>query len=266
MFTKATELDPHYARAYAGIADCDSILRSWHQNADVSIDGILAMSAKALALDPELAEAHASRGLALHLGEHHEEAIAEFERALELDPDLYEANFFYARFLFEKGNFERAAELFERAAQIRSDDYRSPVLLTAVYRSLGRQADEERSARLGLDRAERELNLHPENSGPAQFGAIALAHLGERGRAKDWAARALAIDPDDLVAQYNIACTYSQLGEVDQAIDLMEKVLPHSSAEQILWFTNDSDLDPIRSNPRYQKLLETIEAPRAPTK
>jgi adenylate cyclase len=257
MFAKAVELDPDYARAYAGIADCDSMLHSWH-NVDVSIDGILATSAKALALDPELAEAHASRGVALQFVGSYEEATAEFEYALTLDPDLYEANYFYARFFFERGDFEKAAKLFERAAQIRSDDYRSPLLLSAVYRSLGREADRERSARLGLERAERELNLHPENSGPAQYGALALAHLGERDRARDWAARTLAIDPDDLLAKYIIACVYSQLGDLETAIDLLEQVLPHRSREQTRWFMNDSDLNPIRSHPRYQKLLEAI--------
>jgi len=257
MFAKAVELDPDYARAYAGIADCDSMLHSWH-HVDVSIDGILATSAKALALDPELAEAHASRGVALQFVGSYEEATAEFEHALTLDPDLYEANYFYARFFFERGDFEKAAKLFERAAQIRSDDYRSPLLLSAVYRSLGREADRERSARLGLERAERELNLHPENSGPAQFGALALAHLGEHDRARDWAARTLAIDPDDLLAKYNIACVYSQLGDLEMAIELLEQVLPHRSREQIRWFMNDSDLNPIRSHPRYQKLLEAI--------
>jgi adenylate cyclase len=257
MFAKAVELDPDYARAYAGIADCDSMLHSWH-NVDVSIDGILATSAKALALDPELAEAHASRGVALQFVGSYEEATAEFEYALTLDPDLYEANYFYARFFFERGDFEKAAKLFERAAQIRSDDYRSPLLLSAVYRSLGREADRERSARLGLERAERELNLHPENSGPAQYGALALAHLGERDRARDWAARTLAIDPDDLLAKYIIACVYSQLGDLETAIELLEQVLPHRSREQTRWFMNDSDLNPIRSHPRYQNLLETI--------
>jgi len=257
MFAKAVELDPDYARAYAGIADCDSMLHSWH-HVDVSIDGILATSAKALALDPELAEAHASRGVALQFVGSYEEATAEFEHALTLDPDLYEANYFYARFFFERGDFEKAAKLFERAAQIRSDDYRSALLLSAVYRSLGREVDRERSARLGLERAERELNLHPENSGPAQFGALALAHLGEHDRARDWAARTLAIDPDDLLAKYNIACVYSQLGDLEMAIELLEQVLPHRSREQIRWFMNDSDLNPIRSHPRYQKLLEAI--------
>src|SRR5216110_3032336 len=76
MFAKAVELDPLYARAYAGSAGCDSFL-FLHYHLDVGIDSILATSAKALALDNRLAEAHASRGLALSLGQQHEEAIAE---------------------------------------------------------------------------------------------------------------------------------------------------------------------------------------------
>jgi adenylate cyclase len=87
MFTKAAELDPNYARAYAGIADCDSLLHALHHT-DVSIEGILAMTTKALALDPALAEAHASRGMALQFAGQHEEAIAEFDEALALDPNL----------------------------------------------------------------------------------------------------------------------------------------------------------------------------------
>src|SRR5438034_5374893 len=70
MFAKAVELDPLYARAYAGIADCDSFL-FLHYHLEAGVDSILATSAKALALDNRLAEAHASRGLALSLGQQH---------------------------------------------------------------------------------------------------------------------------------------------------------------------------------------------------
>lgn len=93
MFVKAAELDPNYARAYAGIADCDSALSAWHRF-EVEPDSIIAISDKALALDPTLAEAHASRGLALHVAGRPEEAFADFKRAMELDPNLYETNFF----------------------------------------------------------------------------------------------------------------------------------------------------------------------------
>lgn len=253
MFARAAEIDPSYARAYAGIANCDSVLYSW-QYADVSIDAILATSAKALELDPDLADAHASRGLALQYGGLRAEAAAEFDRALALDPNLHEANYFYARFFFEQSDFERAAELFERAVRVRSDDYRSAVLLACVYRSLGRHADMTRVARLGLERAELELNLHPENSSPAQLGALALAQLGERDRAKEWAARTLAIDPDDLNALYNIACTYLIMDETEAALDLLEKIIPRT--KQIMWWQSDPDLDPIRDHPRYKRLVE----------
>jgi adenylate cyclase len=180
---------------------------------------------------------------------------------------LYEANFFDALFFVERGDFERAAELLERAAQIRSDDYRSPELASTVYHSLGRDAEREKSAWLGLERAERELNLHPENSSSAQYGALALAHLGECDRARDWAARALAIDPDDMNTKYNIACVYSQLGQPNQAIELLEKVLPYLDAvvARRAWLQHDSDLDPIRNDPRFQELIETIGARRGLT-
>src|SRR5262249_31692712 len=112
MFERAVELDPHFARAYAGIADCDSFL-FLNYNADVSVDGILAPSAKALHFESDLAEASASRGLALSLRGSYPEAIAEFDRALALDANLFEAHYFYARACFSQGRLEDAARLFQ---------------------------------------------------------------------------------------------------------------------------------------------------------
>ncbi len=254
MFLKAVELDPNYARAYAGIADCECAIRDWHEK-DFPLESILAMSARALALDPNLAEAHASRGMALHQSGQSEEAGLELRQALALDPSLYEANFHYGRYLFMQGRFTEAVEFFKRAAEIRPDDYLSPIHLMSCYRSLGIETERRRWARIGIERAERALEEHPENSGPAHRGALALAHLGEAERAKEWAARALAIDPDDLVAQYNLACVYSLVGEGERALDLLEAVVPQSSHYHLLWFQQDSDLDAIRDHPRFCALL-----------
>ncbi len=258
MFAKAVELDPLYARAYAGIADCDSFLFLQY-HVDVGIDSILATSAKALALENGLAEAHASRGLALSLGQRYEEAMAEFEQAIALDPNSFEAHYFYARACFGQGKLERAAALFERAAEIKPDDYQSLCLVIQIYQSLGRDRDKKDAARRGIERAESELTLHPENPRPAILGAGALLSLGETDRAKEWVSRALAIDPDDILTQYNAACVYSQLGDVEPAFDLLERLLPHAGHElRRGWIKHDSTLDPLRSHPRYQKVLELI--------
>jgi adenylate cyclase len=257
MFAKAVELDPLYARAYAGIADCDSFL-FLHYNENVAVDSILATSAQALALENGLAEAHASRGLALSLGERYEEAMAEFEQAIALDPSSFEAHYFCARACFAQGKLERAATLFERAADIKPDDYQSLCLLIHIYRSLGREEQKKSAARRGIERAESELTLHPENPRPAYLGATALAALGEIDRAREWSSRALAIDPDDVLTQYNVACVYSLLGDIEPAFDLLQRLLPHANHETKAWIKHDSDFDPLRSHPRYQRVLELI--------
>ncbi len=257
MFAKAVELDPMYARAYAGIADCDSFL-FLHYHVDIAIDTILSTSAQALALDAGLAEAHASRGLALSLVEKYDEAMVEFESAIGLDPNLFEAHYFMARACFAQNKMDRAAGLFERAAELRPDDYQALSMLRMIYPTIGREREVAEVARKVVERAERELTLHPENPRPAYLGATSLIALGEHDRAREWLARAIAIDPDDVLTQYNIACVLAQLGDHDKAFDLLERLLPHANHETKSWIKHDSDFDSLRSLPRYQKVLELI--------
>jgi adenylate cyclase len=258
LFARAADLDPNYARAYAGIADCDSALYAWH-GAEISLDALFATCAKALSLDPNLAEAHASHGLALSTNGRENDAVAEFERALALDPNSYEGHYFYARHSFAAGDLEKAVELYERCTDIDPDDYRSPLLVMNALHSLGRHDEEAKLAEVGLERAERALRLHPENSDPAQLGAIALIALDQHVRAKEWADRALLIDSNDNNALYNVACVYSLLGEADRAIDLLEPYLQKVGPHMRSWFKKDSDFDPIRTHPRYQNLVKLIE-------
>src|SRR5437899_10746201 len=186
MFAEAAKLDPLYARAYAGIADCDSFLFLIYHVEEVAIDDILATSAKALALDSGRAEAHASRGLALWVEKRHDEATAQFEQAIALDPNSFEGHYFYGRACFTQGKLERAAALFERAAEIKPDDYQSLILLIQIYRSLGRDADTKSAARRGVERAERNLTLHPVNAREAYSAAAALVTIGDNDRARKW--------------------------------------------------------------------------------
>jgi adenylate cyclase len=257
MFVKAIELDPNYARAYAGIADCDAFLYMVYQ-ADVPLDGILETAAKALALDNNLAEAHTARGVALSAARDFDEANAEFERALTLDPNSFEAHFLYARPAFQQGKIARAAELLERASEINPTDYKPRALLIHMYRSLGRDADCKAAARKTVELAERELVLNAEDPRPAIAGALALLELDEKDRARDWTTRAQAIDPDDPILLYNIACVYSHLGDSEAAFDLLEGVIRNGRQFWRDWIEKDSDLDGLRTHPRYEQLVALL--------
>ena len=257
MFVKAIELDPNYARAYAGIADCDAFLYMVY-HADVPLDGILETAAKALALDNNLAEAHTARGVALSAARDFDKANAEFERALTLDPNSFEAHFLYARPAFQQGKIARAAELLERASEINPADYKAPALAIHMYRSLGRDDDCKAAARKTVELAERELVSNPEDPRPAIAGALALLELGEKDRARDWTTRGQAIDPDDPISVYNIACVYSHLGDSEAAFDLLERVIRNGRQFWRDWIENDSDLDGLRSHPRYEQLVAML--------
>ena len=262
MFAKAVEIDPNYARAYAGMAS--SIARLWGMyNVATNADELLAITDKALAIDPNLAEAHSARGEALANSDRPSEAVAAFSRALELDPGNFDANLSYARFSVTQGDLEKAVELYVRALEIQPDDCQAPLLLQTVYNSLGKKEEAERYGRLGLKRAEEQLRLHPESSRPAQLGAAALATFGESQKALKWLERVKLIDPDDNNAHYNAACTYAQIGEIDQAIDMMERWSDNCGAEQEIWFLHDGDLDPIREHSRYSDLLAKIAKRRS---
>ncbi len=257
MFAKAVALDPDYARAYAGMADCDSFLYL-NYRVDVPIDALLATTEKALSLDNTLPEAHASRGHALAAARRYPEANAEFEKAIALDPNLFEAYYGYARASFAEGQLEQAARLFERASQLRPDDYQSVCLLIHIYRSLGRVADCKDAARRGIELAEKELSSHPDDPRPAHLGAGALFELGEMERAREWISRALAIDPDDPLTLYNVACGLTKLRDYDQAFALLERAIAGGGPELVNWVKYDSDLDGLRNDARYPALLARV--------
>jgi adenylate cyclase len=263
MFAKAVEIDPLYAKAYAGIATSDQRLYGWY-NVEPAED-ILATAAKALALDPDLAEAHAARAVALANMDRPGEAAEAFERALSLDPLNFDACLAYARFLVTKGDDVRAAELYNKAMEAQPDDCQAPLLGHSVFARLGR-ADEGREIALrGLKLAEEALRAHPESSRPAQLGAAVLAAMGETEKALDWVNQSLAIDPDDSNSLYNAACAFAQLGQPDRAMEMLEKWAQGAGGEYYGWLQTDGDLDPVRSHPRYPPLLDTMRQRAAVT-
>jgi serine/threonine protein kinase/Flp pilus assembly protein TadD len=262
MFARAIVIDPGYARAYAGVADCSSFLYMYWDTTDDNLREADRASRKAIELDPESGEAHASRGLAVSLSKNFEEAEKEFEIAIRLDPKLFEAHYFYARASFQQGNMEKAGRLFEQACIVKPQDYQAPTLLGTVYRSLGKTAEAKAAARRALQMAEKHLELHPDDARALYLGAGNLACSGERDRAEEWVNRALAIDSEEPSILYNSACVFSNIGSADKALDCLEKALAPSKGHWYRqWAAKDSDLDALRDLPRFQALMKKETEP-----
>ena len=258
MFSRAIEIDPKYALAHAGIADASSFLYMYADPGEPNLRQARDSSALALALAPDLAEAHASRGAALMLSKEYAEADREFGTAMRLDPKLFEAPYFYARSLWAQGKLEGAAQLFEQAASLRPDDYQSDALLAVIYRGLGRSAD----ARAAEDRViaivKRHLESEPDDVRAIYLGAGALMETGREDEGLKWCERALAVDPNDPATLYNVACIYAGHKRRDQALTLLEKALDNGFSQKD-WIEHDSDLDPLRNEPRFKALLQRMK-------
>jgi serine/threonine protein kinase/Flp pilus assembly protein TadD len=254
MFARAIVIDPNYARAYAGVADCCSYLYMYWDTTEDNLREADRASRKAVELDPESAEAHASRGLAVYLIKNYEDAEKEFETAVALDPKLFETYYFYARCRFQQGRLEDAVRLFEQASQVKPEDYQSQALLGMIYSSLARPTEANTAYQRSLQLAEKHLDLHPDDARALYMGANCLCQLGQQERAVEWARRALAADPEESSILYNVACVYALLGRTNEALECLEKVLTRGYWYKD-WAKKDSDLNSLRDNPRFQAIV-----------
>jgi len=257
MFRKAIEQDPNFALAYAGMADAYSLLYQWADSSEENIGKANEASIKAITLDPDCAEANAARGTALAISGKHDEAERAFENAILLNPSLYEPYYFYGRDCMSQGKFEKAARLFNEACRINPDDYQAPSFLSMAYAELGRRSEQMEATRQTLERAEKHVDLHPDDGRALAFGAYALVELDQTDRAREWAKRALEADKDEPAIIYNVACMYAQLEEVDEAITLLERSISQGYGHRA-WLEHDSDLAPLRGHPRFQALLDRM--------
>jgi tetratricopeptide (TPR) repeat protein len=216
-----------------------------------------AASSRALELDPDLAEAHVARGMAVSQSKRFDEAKGEFERAIALDPKNFDALYWYGRNELSQGSFEHAISLFERATAIRPEDYSPGKFIAQALKSLGRHEEYLDASRKVLQLIEQQLELHPEDSRALIMGAALYAQLGDPEKASINAARAMAVDPEDPRVLYNVACTFSGSGRISDALDALERSVRNGWGDKS-WLEHDSDFDPIRNEPRYLALVKSM--------
>lgn len=256
MFNQAIEIDPSYARAYAGIADCSGFLYMYWDSSETNLARADLASAKALELDPELAEAHASRGWAASLRKNHDEARREFEIAISLNPRLFEAYYFQARSFYSQGKLQEAVQWFEQAARVMPEDYQSRMLLASALNGMDRKEEAQAAYRRGLEAAEKHLELYPGDSRALYFGANALTQVGDKDRAMNWAERALQQEPNEQQVLYNVACVYALLGEKELALDCLQQAMTGGWGQKE-WMAHDPDLASLRGDPRFEALVKS---------
>jgi adenylate cyclase len=257
FFREATRLDPQFALAFAGLADVlVELARRRMGDPDAVQAEAIEASERALALAPDLAEAHIARGNALRLL-NDPESEAAFEQALALSPQSAELHYAWARFLVSQERRDEAVRHYERAFELAPDDYRYIVMALQEYQALGDQEGERSCLERSWAAIERRLEIDPEDVRAYDHGAGVLALLGRKAESSRFVDKALAFRPDDYGTLYTLACAAMLNGEPDRALDLLDLAVGPGRGDKA-WLLGDHDLAPLHDLPRFEAIVQRM--------
>ncbi|HVX04234.1 MAG TPA: TIR domain-containing protein [Rhodanobacteraceae bacterium] len=260
---RATEIDPRYAQAWALMAVGYRNLRELGVESD---DGMVAAE-QALALDPDLAEAHAVKAHILQMKGAMDDALAEVEAALKLDAESYEANRTAGRLNYQLHRFDDAVGFFEKALNLMDSDVNTAMLLVSAYKALGDSVGVHRAAELASRRADAVLALDRNNASVMAYSAVALGALGEGERAKARMNRALLIDPDNMDMRYNFACSLNEyLHDRAATLEMLAPLFATITDYLLRYLKADPDFESLHDDPRFQSMVAAAEARLATAK
>lgn len=256
--SRAVELDPYYADAWALLGMAQSNLRYVFR---CEVDDGFAAANSALTIDPSIAEAHLPMLRRFEERRRYDEADEEIAAALRLNPESWEVNKEAARVAMRKRRLDVAAKYLETAVSLMESDVHAWARLVTLYHALGESAAKKHAAEVAIRQAEEVLSHDPSNGAALSFGALAHSALGHEESAREWIDRAMLVDPDNHSMRYNFACALaSYLDDADGALRHLERSLANAGAFHIMLVQVDPDLDPLREDARFQSIVaRTLE-------
>ncbi|HEV8137965.1 MAG TPA: tetratricopeptide repeat protein [Pyrinomonadaceae bacterium] len=288
QFKLATDRDPNYALAFVGLADCYAVLNEYAGTpSSETIPQSRSYAERALRLDNQLAEPHATLGQVSNQAWQYAEAEREYKRAIELNPNYPTGYHWYSILLKDLGRIDEASKMINRAHEL---DPLSSVISVNVSRMYQIQKNHEAS----IENSLKIIELDP-NFGPAyQYlglsylkqgrnaeaitalkkaveltgeSSIALGDLGYVYAATGKRTEALTIirqledkyERKQAIGQY-IAPIFLGLGEKDKAFEWLEKDFQARDGKlpEIRW---QLQFDSLRDDARYKDLLKRMNLP-----
>jgi TolB-like protein/Tfp pilus assembly protein PilF len=287
QFKIATDRDPNYALAYAGLADCYVVLNQYAGTPmGETLPQARAYAERAIAIDDRLGEPHSSLGYVNELSWQWAEAEREYKRAIELNPNYATAYHWYSNFLKNLGRYDEAALMIKRAHEI-------DPLSSAISINVSRMYQWQNDHNASIENSLRVIELDPNHSGAYQYLGVSYLKQGRNAEAiasfekavelsdrsgetlmylgygygvtgKRTEAIAVVKESEQKYARKEtnaryVAGVYAGLGEKDKAFEWLEKDFQSKGeVSNIRW---GLPYEPLRDDPRFKDLLKRMNLP-----
>jgi tetratricopeptide (TPR) repeat protein len=286
-FEQAIALDPRFALAYAGLADCYSLLGSDTLPASVASAKARTAALKALELDPSIAEGHTALAVVhFYYDWNWSDSERELQRAIQLNPNYATAHHWSSIYLSAMGRFPEAIQEAERAHELdplslsitlslateyrdarrfdRSIELLSAVLeldsnFAAAHQGLGKTYQAMGLWKLAVEEFQRAVALSHDSESLTGL-AYAYSASGERAEALKIVDQLRAQPASNYVSPFNMAAVFTGLGEKDKAFSYLDRAY-HERDSRLPFLAVDRWFEPLRSDPRFVELCSRMGLP-----
>jgi serine/threonine-protein kinase len=227
-------------------------------------DDAAAQFRHAIELAPENVRGYTNLGGVYYLQGKYQEAQPLFEKSLAIQPN-YRAYSNLGTLYFSQGRYAGAARMFEKALQLNDKDSRMWHYAASAYYWAPGERDKAHSAyQHAAEMIEKELKINPRDSKAMLALADCYSILGSSGKARQLMDRALKNPPSDAESMFRAAEVYVQLGDRDAAFAWLEKAV--QAGYSVAEIERDPTWNDLRTDPRYQRLVQPAPAASGPKK
>jgi Flp pilus assembly protein TadD len=217
------------------------------------LDGAERHARKALAIWPRMNAAERLLGFVYTRRGQFDQAIAILEHSLEGEPFNPETFNNLASAYLQRWDLEKAEELLQTALKIRPEFAVAHLNLGLLYLVSGSGRYE-----LAIDHLERALDVVPDNPSARNNLAVALMRVGRNDEARKNLELIIKQSPARASAYFNMAITYVLEQKVDEAMAWIRRGSRLCSPVICQNYLSDSDFDPIRNHPAFQKFVSDL--------
>ena len=222
--------DPGNGRLYAALAEIYAASHTYYNSPSEVMPQAEEAAKKALAIDANLAGAHATLGyVSLFYDWDWARAEAEYRRALDLNPSLPDAQLGYASYLATLGKFDEAISRIQQAYSVDPLATESRKDALWIYYFSGRLAET-------VEQAQKTIEMEPQAALPYGMAALAYADLGQRAKFSEAADKAVRLSENSPSLIATAASAFARAGRHDKARELLEKALELAKAQYVCRF------------------------------